>query len=80
MSSSCREDPGCSGGPPGFTGVIGKPSRMSESPYLMPGSVWLALPNIWEWSEDSPGSPGVVGRFSRMSGSSPQSLPDVREW
>ena len=32
------------------------------------GSVRDALPEGWEWSEDSPVTPGVVGRHSQKEG------------
>ena len=51
-----------SGGPPECPGVVGKPSRRSESGRE-------ALTDVWEWSRVFPECPGVVGRPSRMSGS-----------
>ena len=45
----------------------------------MPGSGWLALPDVQEWSGDPSGCPGVVGRLSQMSLSGRDALPDVRE-
>ena len=59
--------PGCSGGPPGFLGVIEMPSQMS-------GSDWDALPDVRqlsggpldfrEWSGDFPGCSGAFRRSS----------------
>ena len=65
------------GGSLGCPGVVGSPSRMSESgrePSRMSGRCQDALTNFWEWSGGPPdvrewsGGPprclGVVGRFS----------------
>ena len=82
-----------SGGPPGCSGVVGRPSRMS-------GSGLEALPDVSVWSGvhtrclrlvgRPPRCLGVVGRFSwmsgscrkapRISGSGREALLDVREW
>ena len=47
-------------GPPGCSGVVGMPYRMS-------GSGRLAIPDVREWSGGHPGRPRVVGRPSWMS-------------
>ena len=39
---------------------------------------WEALPDVREWSGDSPKCPGFFGRPSRMTGSGRETLPDVR--
>ena len=58
--------PGCPGGPLGFLGVVGKPSRMS-------GSVQKALPNVWEALPD-------VWEASQIPGSVRDTLPNVQVW
>ena len=72
-----------SGGPPGCSKLVGRPSRMF-------GSGRETLPNVPEWSGVPPGClgvvggpykyPGVVGRPSRMSRSGRETLPNVPEW
>ena len=69
MSGSCREPPGCPGGPPGCLGVIGRPSWMSGSGRKDLLDVRDALPYVWEWSGSLPECPRVVGRTSQLSGS-----------
>ena len=77
-----------SGDPPGFTGVVEKPSQMFGR-----GREALldeALPDFWEWLRGPPrftgvvGSPrgfaGVVGKASQMSGSGREGLGNLREW
>ena len=46
-----------------------------------------AIPDVCEWSVDSPGSPGVletpswmVWRHTQMSASRREAFPNVREW
>ena len=68
-----------SGGPPGCSGVVGRPYRMSRSPYWMAGSDLLALLGVLEWSRAPSGCPAVVRRLSRLSGSSLETLPDVQK-
>ena len=61
-----------SGGPPGCSRVVWRPSRMSlrgGRPFKMSGSCREALPDVPEG-----------GRQSRLSGSSRKTRPDVREW
>ena len=86
MSGSGREDlPDIrewSGGPPGYPGVVGRPSRISRSGQETPRMSlcgwealpdvrewWEALPVVREWSVGSSGCLGVVGRPSRLFGS-----------
>ena len=75
------------GDPPGYSGVVGRPSRRSESGRE-------ALPKVWELSRVPPDGSGVVlkpscrvGMSSRRSGSGRvavsegrDALPEVREW
>ena len=49
-------------------------------PCLISGSDREALPDVREWSGDSPGCLGEVGIPSLMSGSGRETLPDVGEW
>ena len=58
-----------SGGLPGCLGVVGRPSRMSESGR-----------EAWVWLKGYPECPGVVWRLSRKFGSGRETIPDVREW
>ena len=39
-----------------------------------------ALPDVRQWSGDTPEYPGVVGRLSWISNSGWETMPDVREW
>ena len=55
-----------SGGPPGFLGVDGRPSRIS-------GCGRKDHPDVWDWS-------GVIGMPSRRSRSGREAHPKVREW
>ena len=69
-------------GPPGFSGVVVRPSRMSGSgrevlPDFRSGRE--ALSNVREWSGGPPRSPRVAGRPSQMSGRDREALPDVWE-
>ena len=50
-----------SGGPPGCSGVVGRPSRLFGSGRETLLNVRDAHPDIREWSEGPPGFPGVVG-------------------
>ena len=52
---------------------------MSKSPYRMAGSDRLALLDVLEWSRVPFRCPAVVRRPSRLSGSSRETLPDVRK-
>ena len=62
-----------SGGIPGCTGVVERPSRMSVS-----GSEDLT--DVRVWSVGPPGCTGVFERLYRLSGSGQEALPEVREW
>ena len=53
-----QEKLGC---PPGFSEVVGRPSRMF-------GSDWKSLPDVWEWSGIYLGCPKAVKRLSWMFG------------
>ena len=55
----------CSKGPPGGSGVVGKPSRMA-------GSCREAISKGWEWL-------GMVERPSRRTRSGREAIPDGRE-
>ena len=44
------------------------------------GSGRKAIPNVQEWSGDTPRCPGVVRSPSRVSGSIRKTLPNVLEW
>ena len=79
-----------SGDPPGCTGVVGRPSRMSTSGWeaLLDVREWSgSVPNVQEWSGGLPKCPGVVGRptrmsirLSRISGIGQETFSNVREW
>ena len=65
---------------PGYPGVVGGPSWMSESVRglsRMSGSFQETLPDIRECSGDPLGFAGVVGSPSRMFGSGREALPNV---
>ena len=87
MSGICREAfPDVrewSGGPQGYLGVVGRPSRRSGSGREALKIIWEwsgTLPDVRDWSGFPPGCPGVVGKPYRRSGSGREALPDVREW
>ena len=65
-------------GPPECLGVVGRPSQMVGSPYLMSVSGRESLQDFQEWSEGPHGFLGVVGSPSRKSGSVREALLDVR--
>ena len=70
-----------SGSPPGCLGVVGRPSRMSESVLKvlrMSGSGRDALPDVRECSRSPPRSPEVVGRPTQMFESGRKAFPDVQ--
>ena len=46
----------------------------------MSWSGWEALPDVREWSTNTPGCPRLVGRFARISGSGRETIPDDRKW
>ena len=52
---------------------------MSVSGRMAHLDCWESLPDVREWSGDTPGCSGMVARPSRMSGSGRVALPDVRE-
>ena len=66
----------CPGGPPGYPGVVGWPSRMSGSGWNVLPDVREALPVVREWSGDPSECSGVVGGPPGCPGG----LADVREW
>ena len=38
------------GGLPGCPGVVGRPSQMSGRPFVLSGSGWKSILDVWEWS------------------------------
>ena len=56
-----------SGGPREFTGVVGRPTRITSSgrrPSRISRSGWKTHQDVQEWSECPPRSPGVDGWLS----------------
>ena len=68
----------CSGGPPGYPGVFGRPSRMSGCGRETLGDVREALPVVHDCLGCSRGFAGEVRTPLGMSGSGRESLLVVR--
>ena len=64
-------------GPFGRPGLVGRPSRMSETPSWMSRSGRGTLQVLWVWSVGPSGCPGVVARPLQMSGSGREAYPHV---
>ena len=69
-----------SGGLPGGSGVVGRPSRRSASGQEALPEVRETLPEDRMWSEDTTKGPRVDGRPTRRSGNGLKALPKVHVW